>query len=255
MKEVMRRGVILFTAVCCFVGGTQAQLSVVDAPDTVAVFLDQLGQSGLVAAYWGVQNNGDQPQNLMVSRSLVDTVSPFNYPFTFGAPGSSERFCWGPQCYNFGSDNSSIQESFLVVLEPGEVDSSFVADFYPNGIVGNTTMEYCFHEVDNNAAEVCHRVTFVVKASVGVEEIAENEPSLVRISPNPATSSATIKVQNAQGGLIQFRNLVGQTVKSVPIFAGVSEQLLSLDDLPKGIWLVSYAVDGTTVSTKRLVIR
>ena len=255
MKEVMRRGVILFTAVCCFVGGTQAQLSVVDAPDTVAVFLDQLGQSGLVAAYWGVQNNGNQPQKLMVSRSLVDTVSPFNYPFTFGAPGSSERFCWGPQCYNFGSDSSSTQESFLVVLEPGEVDSSFVADFYPNGIVGNTTMEYCFHEVDNNAAEVCHRVTFVVKASVGVEEIAENEPSLVRISPNPATSSATIKVQNAQGGLIQFRNLVGQTVKSVPIFAGVSEQLLSLDDLPKGIWLVSYAVDGTTVSTKRLVIR
>lgn len=255
MKDVMLRVVILFSAVCCFVGGTQAQLSVVDAPDTVAVFLDELGQSGVVAAYWGVQNNGDQLQNLMVSRSLLDTVSPFNYPYASGASGSYERFCWGTFCYNFGSDNSALSESYLVALEPGEVDSSFVADFYPNGIVGNTTLEYCFHEADNIPAGVCHQVTFVVEASVGIEEIDINEPSLVSISPNPATSSATIKVKNAEGGVIQFRNLVGQTVKSVQIASGVSEQFLSLDNLAAGIWLVSYTVDGMTVSTKRLVIR
>ena len=58
-----------------------AQISVVDAPDTVEVYLDELELLGVdfVKADWGVANEGLGSLAVMVTRNLVDTVSPFNY--------------------------------------------------------------------------------------------------------------------------------------------------------------------------------
>ena len=68
--------------------------------DTVYIDLDTLGAAGVVAVYWDVLNGTEEALDLMVTRTLVDTVSPFNYPFETdenGMPfeGSYERFCWG----------------------------------------------------------------------------------------------------------------------------------------------------------------
>ena len=60
---------------------------------------------------------------------------------------------------------------------------------------------------------------------------------------------------NAQTGVLEFRNLVGQVVKSEQVLGGVSSQRVNLDGLSDGIWLVTYTVDGVAVSTKRLVLR
>ena len=44
-------------------------------------------------------------------------------------------------------------------------------------------------------------------------------------------------------------------IRTEPVLAGAQTLRVSLNDLASGIWLVSYTVDGVTVSTKRLVVR
>ena len=62
----------------------QAQFSaptLLGTTDTVYIDLDTLGAAGVVAVYWDVLNDTEETLDLMVTRTLVDTVSPFNYPF------------------------------------------------------------------------------------------------------------------------------------------------------------------------------
>ena len=232
-----------------------AQITLTDAPDTVQVYLDELEVSGtdFAKADWGVVNEGTAPIALMVTRTLVDTVSPFNYPFDWMAPGSYERFCWGAQCYNFGSNSSAPSESFLVTIEAGQTDFSFQSDFYPADVLGSSTLEYCFHEVDDLVSGVCHQVTFVVDASVGLDVPAQGQPGSMSITPNPASTHATFEVNPSLAGVLEFRNLVGQVVKTETLQPGMSRTRVELDELADGIWLVSHRVDGVVVVTKRLV--
>ena len=125
-------------------GGSWGQATLVDAPDTIYVALDTLSGSGAVEAHWTVANNTDSPLSLMVTRNFIDTVSPFNYPYQSGEPGAFERFCWGPTCFNYGTDSSPANAAFFVNLNSGLSDDSFRSDYYPNGVVGSTTLEYCF---------------------------------------------------------------------------------------------------------------
>lgn len=151
----------------------QAQFSaptLLGTTDTVYIDLDTLGAAGVVAVYWDVLNDTEETLDLMVTRTLMDTVSPFNYPFETdedGVPleGSYERFCWGQSCFNFGTDASPAIPGFFVTLEPGDTTDTFVSDFYPNGVTGTTTLGYCFHQDGPPSLGACHELTFVVTGS------------------------------------------------------------------------------------------
>ena len=67
--------------------GVNAQATVLNAPDTITVALDTLTTGGAVEAHWDVANETDAPMMLMVTRTFIDTVSPFNYPYSSGEPG------------------------------------------------------------------------------------------------------------------------------------------------------------------------
>ena len=232
-----------------------AQATLVDAPDTVFVSLDTLDGAGDVAVQWDVVNETDSPLNLMVTRGLLATVTPFNYPYVDGADGSYERFCWGASCFNYGTDASPENPAFLVNLNPGDTTSTFVSDFYPNGVVGTSTIRYCFHEVGAQSSGVCHAITFVVEGTVGVAETPLQSASVTSLSPNPATNAVTVSFDRPIRGALEFRNLVGQVHKTELVAENGLQQTFSLDGMSSGIWLVTYRVDGVAASTKRLVIR
>ena len=229
--------------------------------DTVYIDLDTLGAAGVVAVYWDVLNGTEDTLDLMVTRTLVDTVSPFNYPFETdenGVPleGSYERFCWGQSCFNFGTDASPAIPGFFVTLEPGDTTNTFVSDFYPNGVTGTTTLQYCFHQDGPPSLGACHELTFVVTGSVdAVTSPAQAKTGIAQMMPNPASDAVQIRFENARDGVIEFRNLVGQMCRTEMVQAGATLQRLDLEGMADGIWLVSYKVDGLAVSTKRLVIR
>ena len=232
-----------------------AQATLVDAPDTIFVSLDTLGDGGDVVVQWDVTNQTDSPLSLMVTRGFLATATPFNDPFDTDAAGSYERFCWGESCYNYGTPASAELPSFLVNLNPGDTTSSFVIDFYPAGVFGTTTIRYCFHEVGAQIDGVCHTITFVVDGTAGVTEDRVPLASLTALSPNPASNEVTVSFDRPMRGELEFRNLVGQVHKTEWIAGHGLQQTFSLDGISSGIWLVTYKVDGVAASTKRGGIR
>jgi hypothetical protein len=114
---------------------------------------------------WQVANLGSTGVSLQVTRTVVNPVSAINLPYVSGASGAYERFCWGPICYLFGAGNSS--PSFPVYLPSGASNSSFQADYYPNGVPGKTSIRYCFHPVGSPLSGVCKTATFGLNATTG----------------------------------------------------------------------------------------
>ena len=143
-----------------------------------------------------------------------------------------------------------------MTLEPGDTTDTFVSDFYPNGVTGTTTLEYCFHQDGPPSLGACHELTFVVTGSVdAVTTPTQAKTGIAQMMPNPASDAVQIRFENARDGVIEFRNLVGQVCRTEMVQAGATLQRLDLEGMADGIWLVSYKLDGLAVSTKRLVIR
>ena len=107
------------------VGSLAAQPTIIAPSDTIFAALDTLNalHSGEISIHWDVVNELDSEMTLMCTRSFMDTVSPFNYPYVQSLPespveGAYEKFCWGPLCYNYGTDASSSPNASLLVSLP-----------------------------------------------------------------------------------------------------------------------------------------
>ena len=227
------------------------QATLVDAPDTVMVTTTSQDVS------WDVVNETPDSLYLVVSRFFVDTVSPFNYPYGSQPEGSREQFCWAVGsdqfCYPFGADSSF--PNGIADLAAGESTSAFKITFVPNGVSGTSTLRYCFHDPASAAEDgVCHNVTFVadVPSSIALPIVQKREMVL---APNPANDVVSVDIDGVGKGVLEFRNLVGQILKSTNVVAGLGRQRVSLDGMSPGVYLVSFSVDGVAASTKRLVIR
>ena len=162
-----------FSAATLFAMGSalaQAPVTFIEPVDTVVAYLD-VPEDDELSIHLDVQNTSEDTLILMATRLFVDTVSPYNYPWMFGAEGAYDRFCWGPLCYNFGTDQSSTNASLLVTMEPGEVNTTLVTDYYHAGVVGTSTLRYCIHEVEQDPeAGSCHDITFRVEQALEVPE-------------------------------------------------------------------------------------
>lgn len=208
----------LLTAGCfmLLIGAASAQVTFVDAPDTIVGYLD-VPEDDELSEHLDVQNNSEDTLMLMLTRLYVDTVSPYNYPYQFGSEGAYDRFCWGPLCYNFGSDNSSSSENLLVTLAPGEVNTTLVTDYYYNGVAGMSTLRYCLHAVDQGPEDgSCHDVTFRVDQNLSVAT-AQPLPELTCTAPNQwayhltASESGTFRVFDLMGRMVWSQPLVRPT--------------------------------------------
>lgn len=90
---------------------------------------------------------------------------------------------------------------------------------------------------------------------VGIEEeLAEN--SSIRIYPNPSSQglyqiNAQLKDQNATGSII-VRNVMGREIlnKEIRITNGQLNELLSLEDQPGGVYLVTTVLNGENATYK-----
>ena len=227
------------------------QATLVDAPDTVLVTTTSLDVS------WDVLNGTSDSLYLVVSRFFVDTVSPFNHPYGSQPEGSREQFCWAVGadqfCYPFGADSSF--PNGIANLAAGESTSAFKITFVPNGISGTSTLRYCFHDPAGSAEDgVCHNVTFVADVPSSIAQPLALTREMV-LAPNPTNDAVWVDIEGVGNGVLEFRNLVGQVLKSTNVVAGFGRQRVSLDGMSPGVYLVSFSVDGVAASTKRLVIR
>ena len=139
----------------------------------------------------------------MVTRNIIQLVSPYNLPYDQDAPGAYDRFCWGPLCYDYGQYSSFTTEGYLVELFPNETDSTFIADYYPAGVAGVTALEYCFHPVGDVAAGTCQQVLYCLDAENCALNVNESTIDSSPLFPQPVTglSSFPYQLNGASGGI------------------------------------------------------
>jgi len=261
MNKIRLKSLYFILAVLS-VGTISAQPTIVSPSDTIYAALDTLSLDGEVSTHWDVVNETGSTLTLMCSRNLVDVVSPFNYPYVYdseaqeAAEGSYEKFCWGPLCYNFGTDASSTNSSMLVDIAPGETDTTFIAYFYAHDVVGTSTLEYCFHPVDNQDAGSCKSITYVVTAVSTIEDELSSEVMFSAVYPNPLNGDGFVNYEIKPGdvGTVVFTDLIGQEVRREKGLVLKGKLQVSASEFAQGIGFCTLEINGIAVRTQRFVV-
>lgn len=245
---------LLFGLVFLSAGNAIAQPEITVETDTIYVALDTI-QTNEISTPWVVANNQFGTQELMCSRNYIDLVDPYNYPFVQGGVGSYEKFCWGPICYNYGADESSSNDGFIVSIPQNQADSSFIAYFYPNNVVGTSTIEYCFHPVGNENIGTCATITYVVSATADVNELIEQSAHSV-VYPNPVIDNGMIDYSIPTGatGEIATRDITGKEVVRFTSLTSNGVVVIDGAELMPGLYFSTLEVNGIATSTKRFVV-
>ena len=248
-----------------FVGNLSAQLTIIAPSDTIFAALDTLNelQAGEISMHWDVLNDSNSEMTLMCTRTFIETVDPFNYPYVQSLPdapveGAYEKFCWGPLCYNYGTDASSQNPSLLVNLPAGATESTFIAYYYPDDVSGTTTIEYCFHPVDDVAAGSCHQITYVIDESASIENDLDrlSASSIATVYPNPLEGTGWLEYDIRIGdvGEVVFRDLAGKEILRESGLVLSGKIAITSDKLTQGLCFCTLEIDGFAVKTERLVV-
>ena len=261
MKTSRIKNLFFALTVLC-AGSLSAQATIVSPSDTIYAALDTMNVAGEISSHWYVMNETSTPMTLMCTRNLVDVVSPFNYPYVYDveagevADGSYEKFCWGPICYNYGTDASSTNSSLLVEMAPGETNETFIAYFYAHDIVGTSTLEYCFHPVDDIAEGSCKSITYVITATAAIEDEILNPASFSAVYPNPLEGAGFVNYQLNQGdeGTVVFRDLMGKEIKRMENLVLSGTIQIDANEFSSGIGFCTLKVNGIAVRTERFVV-
>ncbi|MDA0302861.1 MAG: T9SS type A sorting domain-containing protein [Bacteroidetes bacterium] len=229
--------------------------------DPIEVFEGSLAdpENDEIAVHWDVANLTDDTLKLMVTRSIVQAVDPYNVPYTEDDPGAYDRFCWGPLCYPFGAVSSNTNPNLLVTILPGGTDSTFVADYYPAGVAGVTALEYCFVPIADFNAAVCHTVLFCLDADNCALGTSDEDAEIAwgNISPQPVKGLSTLsyELKAGQSGQVSIFNASGQEVwtKSVRQSRG----LLYIDgnDFAQGLYFLTLDVNNGRPQTQKFIVQ
>lgn len=166
-------------------------------------------------------------------------------------PGTSNYFCWGACFPPF------VYESGGLMIEPGATSEEFSADYEPHMVPGISTITYVFFD-ENNPDD---SIGFTVDWNASPASLDEDLLSQVRFSaayPNPASSVARVDYQFPEGlenSTVLVSNLLGATVREIPV--GNTHGLLEIPvyDLPEGIYFYTLKTKNNLAITKKFVVR
>ena len=254
----MKMKTLFFSALVCATISPVLSWAQPTLVDPIEIFEGSLDdpENDEIALHWDVTNLTDDTLSLMVTRNIIQLVSPYNLPYTEGEPGAYDRFCWGPLCYPFGTFSSFSTAGYLVELMPNETDTTFIADYYPAGIAGVTGFEYCFHPAGEIAAGTCQEVLFCLDAENCALSVNESAIETSPVFPQPITglSSFPYHLNGAVQAELIIHNAAGQAVEQRTLRAQHGVVYLQASDYPAGMYILSIITDeGQRVSEQFLV--
>ncbi len=194
-----------------------------------------------IAANVYITNNSVDTLQLKCRKYVIDTVT-----------GTLNSFCFG-LC--FGS--TTYVSPNPVAFPGGVVDmTSFVGDYYPQGISGTTSIRYLIFNVNNPN----DTATFIVNYTAEPVSVKENAASLISIAayPNPANSYVTINYdlnKVASNASLIIRNILGKTMKEFPLTSQSGRVNVNIEDLDEGIYFYSVMINSDIQNSKKLIIR
>lgn len=236
--------------------GASAQLDLANVDAVIVGSLSNQEDNELEAS-WEVVNIGSTPVNLRARREVLIAPPEFNLPYTFGAAGARERFCWGALCFDYGTSVTPTNQSLIVTIAPGESNNTFKGLYEHMGTEGLAQFRYCFFDVDNEAIEVCHDVLYCVDVDCVVGVPVNKTPELGVLGPNPlqGVSAFSYNFGSLQGQRsIVVYNMVGSIVKEVTLQAPTGMVYLNAADFEAGVYFYALVQNGQTIATRKFVV-
>lgn len=207
---------------------------------TIVVHSTDTSQSAYLDAKVKVKNN-TSAELTMYARRIDNTI----------VPGTMNTFCFGV-CYPPDVDTSTVE----VKIPGGATDENFLADYYPNGQAGATSLSFVFFDNVTLGAPVTANVTIIFNVSgVGVPDVASsllNEPY-----PNPASEFTTFTYElpvSAKTAYLCIRSLPGAEVETILLDKASGKAIVNTATLPSGIYLYSLIVDGRVNFTRKMIV-
>lgn len=245
----MKKNILFIAALLLSVSLFAQDLEIID-PTSLVTGNPTLSEDNTIAVYWDVQNNGEAPVGVRCRREVLVLVD-----------GARERFCWGPLCYDWGTEMSLANGASLVNIPAGEFNSTFVGDYQHQGNPGTSLIRYCFFNNQDPTQEVCFDVTYCVdenaqNCAVSVEQIS-NESTSFQISPNPVAHAARVDFNlpnwSANSKVVVY-NMVGEVMTEVALTKSQGAAQIDASELANGVYFYALVVNDQVLSTKKLVV-
>ncbi|MDR1112173.1 MAG: T9SS type A sorting domain-containing protein [Bacteroidales bacterium] len=211
-----------------------------DANDTIFVPVSRLNIE--YVAGFVMHNTTSDTINLRAAKEAIDLVS--------GATVSiCMMVCADPEVDTTDPDN-------IYPLGGGVTSSAdvFTLHYSPNEHPGNSTIRVTLFNADDMSDNVIFYVIYGTKVGIATTKTTDNN---ITAYPNPATDKVTIKYslnKNAPARLV-LKNLMGQTLYTVPLSAGSDKVSIDVSQYASGIYFYSLLIGERVISTKKLLVR
>lgn len=197
--------------------------------------------NAIMTGHARVTNVGGGTISVKVKRTQVDTAS-----------GHSAYFCWTGTCY---PANVDISPNFIN-MNPGDYDTTLLADLNPRTHNGTSTVTYCFYDMDspNESDSACITYTFVANG-VGINEVS-GQRYISNVFPNPADTYTRLAYAIGSGkeARLVITNLLGSVAKEITLTDKQASVSIPTADLKTGIYVCSLLVDGKSSGSKKLIV-
>lgn len=239
---------------------TSEKIIAVNAPATINFTLgDFCEKQGLVLLNTGFPAGGNYSgtaikSNYLFTDSLIPGTYTITYSFaTIGCAPSSQTLT-----YNLLATPAKPQISQLNdTLFANKVSGMSYQWYIGNNRINGATQDFYVPTINSNySVEItnaggCSERSDVLGSTIGLVE--QIELVAFEMYPNPTSKSMLVNFQLAkpQPVSLEINNLTGQLIKVYEI-ENTSEvtQLLDLENLPTGVYLLNVVIDGKVISKK-----
>jgi hypothetical protein len=171
--------------------------------------------------------------------------------------GADYQFCWGEICSPWLAENYLSTEE--VFIANGESSNTFFSKYRHNGNSGQSIVNYCWFNVNQNFTDVCYEVNYCVNAEC-ILNVSDAEPgaTIDVISPNPVQNTGTISysfASNPTSGLMTISNSMGAIVKEIALNSKKGMVIVGAAEFSDGLYFVNIEDQGRVFQTQRLMIQ
>lgn len=206
--------------------------------DTVTI-AGTSGEVEVIAEHYYVHNIGSTTIDIKCKRQEVSIVD-----------GSTAALCWMvcSAYYAKGAQPNLLAPGGAYTSAPNDSVDLFKLHYQSNGNVGTSLYKVIFF----NQAVASDTAVLWVKFDIalGMKELAKTYS--LNAYPNPANSMVTIDAGNTSNGYIRIMDVLGNTVKTLPV--NTNTMRVNTSDLKEGVYFYSLIDNNKAVITRRLVI-
>jgi len=192
-----------------------------------------------LTAHAEIINNGPNTLDVLCERYL-ENLTPNHFSY----------FCW-IVCYDTSTDISPTP----ITLGPGASTNTFEGWLVPSNLPGHDEVTYRYYDQSGNSDTLYLTFTYDF-GPTGIRNVQASKYSLNIVGPNPASTNTTFSytISGGKQGVLLISNLLGSKVSEIRLNGKSNTQTVPVSELKSGIYMCSLIVDGSIVSSKKLIV-